>query len=99
MVNHIVMWRFLSEVPMEQRPQKASELKQAIEGLRELIPGVLHLQVELAPIGTSTHDLLLISRFTDQQALDNYQVDPRHVAVAQQVRQVLEHRACFDFVD
>ena len=97
MVRHIVMWTFLDEVPQEERPAKGLELKEAIEALKEIIPGVQHLQVEIVPVGTSTHHILLDSRFDSQEALNAYQVHPAHVSVAQRLRQVAGNRSCFDY--
>ena len=55
MVRHIVMWTFLDEVPLEKRSEKGLELKKAIEALKDMIPGVQHLKVEIVPVGTSKH--------------------------------------------
>lgn len=97
MIHHIVMWRFLDHVPAAERSVKGKELKIAIEGLADKIPGVIELHVAYLPVGTSTHDLLLVSKFESMEALDGYQVHPAHVAVAQMVKEVAGNRACFDY--
>ncbi|MBR4944284.1 MAG: Dabb family protein [Peptococcaceae bacterium] len=97
MVRHVVMWTFLEEVPQEERLAKGQELKEAIEGLKEIIPGVQHLKVEITPVGTSTHHIFLDSIFDSLDALNQYQVHPEHVSVAQRLKQVAGNRACFDY--
>lgn len=97
MIRHIVMWNFLEHVPLEQRVEKGTELKYAIEALSSEIAGVQHLQVEIVPVGTSTHDILLDSTFDSMEALNQYQVHPAHVSVAQRLKQVAGNRSCFDY--
>lgn len=97
MVRHVVMWTFLEHVPQEEWPAKGQKLKEAIEALKNIIPGVQHLSVEIVPIGTSTHHILLDSAFDSLEALNQYQVHPAHVSVAQRLRQVAGNRSCFDY--
>ena len=97
MVRHVVMWTFLEHVPQEEWQKNGQELKEAIEALKDIIPGVQHLKVEIVPIGTSTHHILLDSTFESLEALNQYQVHPAHVSVAQRLRQVAGNRACFDY--
>ena len=97
MVRHIVMWTFLDEITPEERSEKGMEMKKAIEALKEMIPGVQHLKVEIVPVGTSTHHILLDSTFDSLDALNAYQVHPEHVSVAQRLKQVAGNRACFDY--
>lgn len=97
MVRHVVMWTFLDEVPQEERTAKGLELKEAIEALKDIISGVQHLQVEIVPVGTSTHHILLDSTFDSLEALNEYQVHPAHVSVAQRLKAVAGNRSCFDY--
>ncbi len=97
MVRHVVMWTFLEHVPQEAWPMHGAELKEAIEALKDIVPGVQHLKVEIVPIDTSTHHILLDSTFDSLEALNQYQVHPAHVSVAQRLRQVAGNRSCFDY--
>ena len=97
MVRHVVMWTFLDHVPQEEWQAKGQELKAAIEALKDIVPGVQHLQVEILPVGTSTHHIFLDSTFDSLEALNGYQVHPEHVSVAQRLKQVAGNRACFDY--
>lgn len=49
------------------------------------------------PVGTSTHHILLEGKFDSLEALQQYQVHPAHVSVAQRLQQVAGNRACFDY--
>ncbi len=97
MVKHIVMWSFHEQIPQEERLQKGQELKEAIEALADIISGVQQLRVEIVPVGTSTHHILLEGKFDSLEALQQYQVHPAHVSVAQRLQQVAGNRACFDY--
>ena len=79
MVRHIVMWTFLDEITPEERSEKGMELKKAIEALKEMIPGVQHLKVEIVPVGTSTHHILLDSTFDSLDALNVYHIKRRNI--------------------
>lgn len=97
MVRHIVMWSFSEHVSQSQRAEKGEELKAAIEALANIIDGVQHLQVEIVPVGTSTHDILLDSTFDSLEALNEYQTHHAHVSVAQRLKEVAGNRSCFDY--
>ena len=97
MVRHVVMWTFLDHVPQEAWQTKGQELKEAIEALYEIVPGIQYLKVEIVPVGTSTHHILLDSAFDSLDALNQYQVHPAHMSVAQRLKQVAGNRSCFDY--
>ena len=97
MVKHIAMFRFKDGVSAEERKEKAALIKERTEALLGVVPGVLELKVQIAPVGTSTHDLLLEAMFESQEALSQYQVHPDHLAIGQIFRQVCEGRACYDY--
>ena len=71
MVKHIVMWSFHEQIPQEERLQKGQELKEAIEALADIISGVQQLRVEIVPVGTSTHHILLEGQFDSLEALQH----------------------------
>lgn len=97
MVKHIVMFRFLDHVPEAERRQKGQIIKEKTEALAGQLPGVQEMQVQLAPVGTSTHDLLLEGLFDTEEALDHYQSHPAHVAIGAIIKSVAAGRACFDY--
>ena len=62
------------------------------------MPGILQLDVGVATPGLdATSDVVLVSDFTDQAALDAYQVHPVHQEVKKFVVAVAESRQCVDY--
>lgn len=97
MVKHIVMWSFKEEVAAEERVSAAKKIKEGLEGLVGVIPGLLSAKVIIAPISSSTHDLSLLTEFDTAEALKAYATNPDHVKVATFVRSVTCNRACLDY--
>lgn len=98
MIRHIVMWKLKESAEGASRAENAVKLKEKLEGCRDIVPGILHLEVGLAAPGLeSTYDVVLFSDFTDKAALDAYQVHPTHLALKTFVGAVRESRECVDY--
>ncbi|MDO4337618.1 MAG: Dabb family protein [Eubacteriales bacterium] len=97
MVKHIVMWSFKEEVAAKERRSAAEKIKEGLEGLVGVIPGLLSAKVVIDPISSSTHDLSLLTEFDGADALKAYATNPDHVKVATFVRSVTCNRACLDY--
>ncbi len=95
MVKHIILWTLKKEF---NNDEIKNEMITALEGLVGVVPGLLKLEVEIAPLSTSNADVMLYSELEDEQALKNYAIHPAHVKVANtNVRPYTETRACIDF--
>ncbi len=97
MVKHIVMFRFRDGYSEEERRARAEEIQRRSLALKEQIPGIVELRVEIAPQGSSTHSILLEGIFESQDALDAYQTHPAHQAVGVLIKEMAGDRACFDY--
>lgn len=97
MVKHIVMWSFKEEVKEQERTAAAEKIKEGLEGLVGVVPGLKAAYVVTAPISSSTHDLCLITEFDTAESLKAYATNPDHVKVATFVRSVTCNRACMDY--
>lgn len=98
MIRHIVMWKLKETALGASRAENALKLKEKLEGCRDIVPGILHIEVGLAGQGLeSTYDVVLVSDFADKAALDAYQVHPKHEALKQFVIAVRESRECVDY--
>jgi hypothetical protein len=98
MVRHIVAWNFAEGLTEAERTQKAAVIKQELENLKNLIEGLVSIEVLLQPLDTSDSDLMLDSVFTDEKALKAYTIHPEHVRVASTyVRPATCNRKCIDF--
>lgn len=98
MIRHIVMWKLKESAEGATRAENALKLKQRLEGCRDIVPGILRMEVGLAQPGlASTYDVVLISDFADKAALDAYQVHPAHEALLGFIGTVRESREFVDY--
>ena len=99
MIRHIVMWNFKEGFTPEQNLTNARRVKEELESLTALIPGVISLEVITSTLPTSTRDLVLNSQFISEEALADYQVHPEHVRVSQYVGMFVSNRVCIDYYE
>lgn len=95
-VHHMVLLRFRSEAADLQ----AARLFQALEGLRQTLPGILHFAggPYRSPEGLNqgyTHGFLMT--FADAGARDHYLTHPDHERVKEEFLPHLEGLVAFDF--
>lgn len=97
MIRHIVMWQ-VRGATREARLANIEQLKAAFLGLRGRIPGLLHLEV-----GVDTSrvdyacDVVLVSDFASQEALDGYASHPEHLRVRQELGDLRTARYQVDY--
>ena len=98
MVKHIVMWRFKEEIKEADKEALKDGMQKGLESLPGKIPGLISLKFQRDLLPKSTHDMALVSEFTDAQALSGYGGHPEHVAVADTyVRPFVCDRSCLDY--
>ena len=98
MVRHVIVWTLKDEYSGEEKENIKRGIKEGLEGLKGVVPGLLEIHVITEGLSSSSGDLMLDSVFEDEQALKEYAVHPAHVAVAQgKVRPYTKTRSCFDF--
>ncbi len=98
MVKHIILWKLKEELSDNEKETVKRNMKTNLEGLSGVIPGLLHIHVQCGGLPSSTADVMLDSAFESVEALKNYAVNPRHVAVADTyVRPFTAARSCLDF--
>jgi stress responsive alpha/beta barrel protein len=84
-VRHIVMWRLHAETSDEQKKAR-QRVKSAFEGLRGRIPGLLRIEVGEDTSGAAyACDVVLLSDFTDADALLAYATHPEHLRVREEL--------------
>lgn len=97
MIKHIVMWNVHGET-VEARAHNAQRLKQAFEGLREQIPGLLRLEIGLDESGVDyACDAVLYTEFESRQALADYAHHPAHARVRHELEGMRTARHQVDF--
>lgn len=98
MIKHIILWT-LKDMPEDEKMQVKKRIKDGLENLKGVIPGILDIKVNIdGRLETSNADLMLDSTFESLEALKAYATHPAHVAVAdEKVRPYTVNRACLDY--
>ena len=98
MVKHIILWQLKDELQGAEKDAVKKGIKEGLEGLQGVIPGLLEIKVNTNELASSNADVMLDSTFTDEEALKGYAVHPAHVEVANtKVRPYTKTRSCMDF--
>lgn len=98
MVRHMVAWNFAEGFTDDENHKNAETMKRELENLKNLISGIVSIQVFINPLNSSDSDLLLDSVFESEEALKAYVVHPEHVRVGTTfVKPVTSNRKCIDF--
>ncbi len=95
MVKHIILWSLKEEF---NTTKVKAEMKAALEGLVGVVPGLLKMNIEIAPLPSSNADVMLYSEFESVDALKGYAIHPSHVYAADTyVRPFTQTRTVIDF--
>lgn len=98
MVKHVILWTLKDEFSKEEKEEIKNGIKEGLEGLKGKIPGMVDIKVNINGLASSNADLMLDSTFENEEALKNYAVHPKHVAVADsKVRPYTRIRSCLDY--
>lgn len=99
MVKHVILWSLKDGYSEEEKKTIKEGIKDGLEGLKGIVPGLIDIRVITEGLKSSNADLMLDSSFVDEAALNGYTVHPAHVAVATQKVRPYTNRVCFDFVE
>lgn len=98
MVKHIVVWRLKSSAHGHTRTENARIIKQRLESLSGVIPGLLKIEVGIDFGKTEQScDVALYSEFDSREALRLYQEHPAHQAAVQFIREARDERYVVDY--
>ena len=98
MVRHVIVWTLKEEYVGAEKAKIIAEIKEGLEGLKGVVPGIVEIKVNTIGLPSSNGDLMLDSLFENEDALKGYSVHPAHVAVADgKVRPFVKNRSCFDY--
>lgn len=96
MVKHMIIWKFKDE--LENKTERAQQIKEALEGLVGKIDGLLEMHILTDGYPSSAGDLMMDSTFLSNEALKGYQISPIHQEVANGlVRPSMQSRLSFDY--
>ena len=97
MVKHIILWTLKEEFNTDEIK---NGMKESLEALVGVVPGLLELKVQIEKLPTSNADVMLYSVLESEEALKGYAVHPAHVEVADtKVRPYTQTRSCIDYVE
>ena len=98
MVRHVILWNMKETLSDEECRKVKNDIKEALEAVKGVIPGLLEINVATDPLDTSNADLLLDSLFEDKDALAVYADHPAHVKVKDElVVPNVRSRVCMDY--
>ena len=97
-IKHIVMWN-VSGSSEEERAASVAAVKSRFEGLRGVIPGMIHLEigVDFSRVDYAC-DVVLYSEFESSAALEAYANHPEHLRVRDELDGVRVARYQVDFI-
>ena len=96
-MKHIILWTLKKEYSDEEKRKILANAKNALEGLRGKIPGLIEIKVITEMLPTSTADMMLYTEFDCNESYIGYKTHPLHVAAADEfVRPYIDVRLCCD---
>lgn len=98
MIRHIVMFT-LKDFSEDEKVSVKLKIKDMLEGLKDIIPGIVKLNVITEPLHTTDGDVVLDSLFESEEALGNYQIHPEHKKVGEYIGTVRKDRICIDYYE
>ena len=97
MIRHVVMWNVIGAT-RDEKLANIEKLKASFLGLRGRIPGLLHLEIGVdASRVDYACDVVLVSDFASQAALDAYATHPEHLRVKQELGDLRTQRHQVDY--
>lgn len=99
MIKHVILWQLKEEFSEEEKKRIKLEIKDGLEALVGVVPGLLEVKVNIEGLPSSNADLMLDSLLESEEALKEYAIHPAHVAVADsKVRPYTRTRVCLDYM-
>ena len=98
MVKHVILWQLKDELGSQEKIAVKKGIKEGLEGLKGIIPGLVEIHVNIDGLESSNADVMLDSLFESEESLKAYAIHPEHVAVADsKVRPFTKTRVCLDY--
>ena len=69
MVKHIILWQLKDELEGARKDEVKKGIKEGLEGLHGVIPGLLDIKVYTDGLPSSNADVMLDSSFENEEAL------------------------------
>jgi quinol monooxygenase YgiN len=97
MIRHIVMWN-VRGASRDEKLANIERLKASFHSLRGRVPGLLRLEIGVDSSGVDyACDVVLVSDFESQAALDAYATHPEHLRVKAEIGDMRTARHQVDY--
>ncbi|OZG70228.1 hypothetical protein BTA51_26870 [Hahella sp. CCB-MM4] len=81
MIRRVVLWRLKAQSE-EEKHRDAAQIKQALESMRNKIPGMISITVGInTSQSEDASDVVMQVDFSNQEALEAYETHPEHEKV------------------
>lgn len=98
MIKHIVMFRLKSSFSEDQKRENLKKLKSRLDHLINEIPEVLYLETGInISKSPAAYDLVLVTRFENEEKLDIYRKHPEHQSVLKFINEIKEDITVVDY--
>ena len=98
MLRHVVAFELVAAEPA-QRAADAQTIRHELESLRDQIEDIHEIHVGIDQGQVAGHwEVLLVSDFADNAALERYQTHPEHVRAAEGISALVANKAVVDYV-
>lgn len=97
MIRHIVMVNYKEGFSPEQNRENAKQVEHLLEGLKDVIPGIIEFDVIIDALPSSDKDIVFNTLSESVEALAAYKIYPAHMEVASFVASVMWSRTCIDY--
>ena len=96
MVKHIVMWKYKSELSQNEREVLFEKLRKSADDMNGKINGMKYATLMKNVNPDEPHDICLYCEFETYRDVENYQVDPVHIAFKNIIMGNVYDRVCID---
>lgn len=100
MIKHLVLWKLKDKALGRSKSENALLLKQRLENLNGIIPGMHLLEIGITINNTDSDDevdVVLYSEFENIEALEAYYPHPEHVKIKEFVQAIRSERRVIDY--
>ena len=99
MIKHIVLFKLAEYAEGNSKQENAQYLKEKLEGLQDLIPELLKIEVSINSLKASAdnYDLILVTEFDNFSDLNSYNNHPEHQKIVHFISKVKTDRAALDY--
>ncbi|SFE10026.1 Dabb family protein [Thermophagus xiamenensis] len=98
MLKHVVLFKFKESLDESTKKSRSQEIKTALESLYEKIEVLKGIEVGLNCNADEKYDLALITEFENMKDLKTYATHPEHLKVLALIKEIVEKRACVDYL-